>query len=231
MENSSLKMIRAFLLAEIVTCQVLGRKPYDKWFGQEDPLPKRRISGGTSNIEAVQLFGLYGDNWDGKENEMISKEEIEKWKKFLVVSDAEYDTYFAFPAGLRKIYWEEIQQEHIMGTFRGESFNGYDHFKGDPHGERLLLLRRFSKIIVDDMFLNYADGRELQLLGSPERSRFYHSWGTDGLIFSGKPNQYISQAEIDAERDFLGISTDEFNRFYALDYGERYLLLKSRWYN
>ena len=102
-----------------------------------------------------------------------------------------------------------------------------NYFKNNRYGERLLLLRRLSRVYADDMFMNYAGDQFLRLVGSATQLNFYQKLGLDGLKFNGQPNDYLSQKEIDQERKELGVTKEEFNRFYTLDFGERYLLFES----
>lgn len=230
MVSKLVRTIRPFILSEVVTSQVyrnLAENPDNLLLS-----PTHRYSGIIPGNcpEAGKLFGLFGDDWDGKSNKFITNGEIKQWKDFLMVPNDDYNDYFALSSDERESTWELFRRRHSMGAFQKMVDEGVDHFKGDMRGERLLLCRRLSKIFLDDMFLNYADGRELEMLGSLERDMFYADWGQDGLKFNGQPNAYISQSEIDKEMKFLGITKQEFNQFYSLTYGERYLLLESRWY-
>ena len=122
---------------------------------------------------------------------------------------------------------ETLSSDKFWDDLMKNQNNHVNYFKNNQNGERLLLLRRLSRIYVDDMFMNYAGDQVLKLVGSDTQLNFYQKLGPDGLKFNGQPNTYLSQKEIDQEREELGVTKEEFKRFYTLDYGERYLLFES----
>ena len=178
-------------------------------------------------------FGKYGELWDGESNEFISPSEIKLWKQFLLVPDADYNTFFHLSSSERKNLWSNLQREQVSERYLKQVFinqaNHVNYFKGDPQGKRLLLLKRLSRIYVDDMFMNLAGTSMIKLTGSDVQLSFYQKMGPDGLQFNGQPNSYLCQQEIDYERQELGITQDEFKRFYTLNFDERCLLFQSSW--
>lgn len=223
---------RNFIMSEVVTREAISK------FCAKNNLIKPQIGESwlhTCSEEAqvvVRAFGDYGDWWDGEPNEFVTQKQVDSWKKFLLISDETCQFFFHLTPNERQEAWIGFKEERSSDTFwnklTSNKANGIDYFKNNKYGERLLLLHRLSRIYADDMFMNYAGNKMLDFIGSDEQLNFYQRLGKDGLKFNGQENDYLSQQEIDQERKKLGITKEEFNRFYMLDYGQRYLLLESR---
>lgn len=230
--NNPYFFIRLFIFSEVVAREAISR------YCALHNLVKPRVGESwtsTCPIEAQQVvfkFGDRGDLWDGESNDFVSQSEINRWKEFLLISsNKNYQTFFNMTLSERRWLFTAIKETRSSDKFWNDLMknqnNHVNYFKNDPHGERLLLLRRLSRIYADDMFMNYAGDQMLKLVGSDTQLNFYQKLGPAGLKFNGQPNNYLSQKEIDQEREELGVTKEEFKRFYTLDYGERYLLFES----
>lgn len=234
METTVYKYGQAFICSEVVSREAMAK------YCREHNLPVPQvgipwtISCSTKLQNIIHAFGNYGDNWDGKSNQFITQKRIDSWKKFLLIPEDNYQEFFGLTPYERENIWSDFRRERASDDFWHQLIdnqaNDVDHFRNNPDGERLLLLRRLSRIYVDDMFMNYAGSKMLNHIGDAEQTNFYQRWGKDGLKFNGHENEYLSQQEIDQEREELGIADEEFTRFYTLDYGQRFLLFESRFF-
>ena len=224
--------IRLFIFSEVVAREAISR------YCSEHNLVKPKVGEPwtlTCPTEAQTVtfeFGDRGDFWDGESNTFVNQSQINGWKKFLLVSsNGDYRTFFDMASTERRWLFTAIKETRSSDDFASKlikNINNYvNYFKNNRYGERLLLLRRLSRVYADDMFMTYAGDQVLKLVGSDTQLNFYQQLGLDGLKFNGQPNAYLSQKEIDHEREELGVTKEEFKRFYTLDYGERYLLFES----
>lgn len=224
--------IRLFIFSEVVSREAISR------YCSQHNLVKPKVGEPwtlTSPEEAKQVvfeFGDRGDFWDGESNAFVNQSQINRWEKFLLVSpNGDYRTFFNMTPAERRWLFTAIKETRSSDDFASKLIkninNHVNYFKNNRYGERLLLLRRLSRVYADDMFMNYAGDQVLRLVGSATQLNFYQKLGLDGLEFNGQPNDYLSQKEIDQERKELGVTKEEFNRFYTLDFGERYLLFES----
>ena len=223
---------RLFIFSDVVSREAISR------YCSQHNLVKPKVGEPwtlTSPEEAKQVvfeFGDRGDFWDGESNTFVNQSQINRWKKFLLVSpNGDYRTFFNMTPAERRWLFTAIKETRSSDDFASKLIkninNHVNYFKNNRYGERLLLLRRLSRVYADDMFMNYAGDQVLRLVGSATQLNFYQKLGLDGLKFNGQPNDYLSQEQIDQERKELGVTNEEFNRFYTLDYGERYLLFES----
>lgn len=229
--TNAYEFCRLFIYSEVV-----ARYAISKYCAQHN-LIKPKIGDSWSETcptEAREVsfeFGDQGDLWDGKSNKFISQSEIDDWKKFLLISKKHYQEFFDMTAEERSRLFVELKEvrssEEFCQKLIQNQMNGVNHFENDHYGKRLLSLRRLSRMYVDDMFISLAGVSILEFIGSDIQFNFYQQYGPDGLKFNGQPNIYLSQEQMNFERKALGISQEEFDKFYMLDSGERCLLFET----